>query len=467
MSDFPGPDVPTLPGGRQAPVLVGFSGGLDSTVLLHLLASSPAIRNGGLRAIHVHHGLQAEADAWAAHCAESCAALGIELLQVRVLVDRASGLGPEGASRAARRAAFAEVLRQDEVLALAHHRDDQAETLLLRALRASGPEGLAAMRPWRSFARGWLWRPLLETPRAALLVHARTHGLRWIEDASNADVALDRGFLRQRVMPLLRERWPSADAAFARAAALQSEAVGLLDEGDATALASVRTLDPQVLSVDALRALPSSRRARVLRCWVASLELPPLPAQGVARITSELLDAPADAESAFAWRTAVIRRWRGLLHAGPQRAPLPPDWSVAWSLDAPLTLPTGDRLELEFDRAVAAATVARFVAADSGLEECSRQKPLLRMPGRVHARRGGERIVLPGRAHSHALKHVLQDLGVPPWLRERLPLLSDADGRLLAAGDLAYSTDFDAWLRERRARLHWIEAGTSPGADQA
>ncbi len=459
MSDPSGLEVPTLPDGRRAAVLVGFSGGLDSTVLLHLLASSPTIRDGGLRAIHVHHGLQAQADAWAAHCAASCAELGIELVQARVVVDHAPGSGPEGAAREARHAAFAEALREGEVLALAHHRDDQAETFLLRALRASGPDGLAAMRPWRRFARGWLWRPLLETPRAALLAQAQAHGLRWIEDPSNADIALDRGFLRRRVMPLLRERWPSADAAFARAASLQAEAAGLLAEGDATALASARTLDPQVLSADVLRALPPSRRARVLRAWIASLRLPPLSARGVTRIASGLLDAPADAVPAFAWRTAVVRRWRGLLHAGPQRAPLPAGWSATWSLEAPLVLPTGDRLELAFaggdgvnrgfpSNAAAEGPSIRAAPAATG--------PLSAAWVRVHARSGGERIVLPGRTHSHALKHVLQELGVPPWDRERLPLLSDADGRLLAAGDLVYSAGFDGWLRERGARLHWI-----------
>ncbi len=455
-----------LPDARQAPVLAGFSGGLDSTVLLHLLAASPAIRQGGLRAIHVHHGLQPDADAWATHCAAFCAELGIGLMQVRVAVDRASGLGVEGAARDARLAAFADALREGEVLALAHHRDDQAETFLLRALRASGPDGLAAMRPWRAFGRGQLWRPLLQTPRASLLAYAREHGLRWIEDESNLDIALDRGFLRRRVLPLLRERWPQADAALARAAALQAEAVALLDAEDAAALASARTADPRVLSAAALHALPPARRARVLRGWIASLRLPPLPAQGVASIESDLLAAAADADARFEWNGAVVRRWSDLLHAGPRLTSLPAEWSVAWSLDAPLPLPTGDRLELEtpcrsdVSRELLPGAERQELATDVAPTSAS-----FDIDVRVHARRGGERIVLPGRTHSHTLKHVLQDLGVPPWERERLPLLSDAEGRLLAAGDLVYSAGFDAWLREHGARLHWIRAKTSLDAD--
>ena len=188
----------------QRPLLVGYSGGLDSTALLHLLAREPAHR--GLRAIHVHHGLQPEADAWADHCARTCAALGIGLEIVRVQVARDTGEGLEAAARRARMAAFAQALENDGVLALAHHRDDQAETFLLRALRASGSDGLGAMRPWRRFGPGWLWRPLLDLPRQALVDYARAHGLDWIEDPSNASDDHDRNYLRRRVLSLLRER---------------------------------------------------------------------------------------------------------------------------------------------------------------------------------------------------------------------------------------------------------------------
>ena len=150
----------------DSPILVGLSGGLDSTVLLHLLAHSP-LRANGLRAIHVHHGLHADADAWAAHCEALCAGFDIPLTVVRVEV-RDNGDGPEASARAARHAAFESELRDGEVIALAHHRDDQAETFLLRALRGSGADGLGAMRAWRAFSRGWLWRPLLAQPREAL-----------------------------------------------------------------------------------------------------------------------------------------------------------------------------------------------------------------------------------------------------------------------------------------------------------
>jgi tRNA(Ile)-lysidine synthase len=442
----PRPDIDLLPPGLAGrPVVVGFSGGLDSTVLLHLLASAPGVRAAGLRALHVHHGLHAQADAWLGQCRHACDALDIPLAVARVHVDETSPLGREGAAREARHAAFAQALRDGEVLALAHHLDDQAETFLLRALRASAPDGLAAMQPWRVFGPGWMWRPLLATPREALCAYARTQGLQWVEDDSNRDTAPDRNFLRHAVMPLLRDRWPRADAALARAAALQGEAAALLHAGDAAALAAIRTADPAVVRCDALLALPAPRRARVLRAWIASLRLPPLPAQGVARIETDLLHARADAGAAFAWSGVAVRRWQGLLHAGVPRQPLPPDWSARWTLDAPLPLPGGASLAVEGE----------------GIGARARASAPFVLPLRVHARRGGERITLPGRRHSHALKHVLQDLGVPPWERVDIPLVSDAAGTLLAAADLAYAAGFDAWLRDHDARLAWVPAGAA------
>ncbi|MGN6512292.1 MAG: tRNA lysidine(34) synthetase TilS [Lysobacteraceae bacterium] len=426
------------------PLLVGYSGGLDSTVLLHALAATPAVRVRGLRALHVHHGLHPDADAWAAHCERACAALGVPLAVARVHV---GGRG-EGPARDARHAAFAAHLRAGEVLALAHHRDDQAETFLLRALRCSGVDGLGAMRRWRPFAHAALWRPLLDVPRAALRDYATLHRLRWIEDPSNADTTPDRNFLRHAVLPLLRQRWPHTEAALARSAALQAEAAALLDAEDAALLAVADAGGGHTLDLRVLRAWPAARRARVLRRWLARLGLPPLPAHGLAAVERELLPARADADARFAWAGAELRKWRACLHADWRRPPLPAGWEAEWDGRAPLALPTGDRLAL-----------LPGPSRDDGSIACGFDPPL-----RAGARRGGERIRLPGRTHSHALKHVLQEQGVPPWTRERLPLLRDTAGRLLAAGDVACDAEFAGWLQVRGLRLAWMRDPPRPPA---
>jgi tRNA(Ile)-lysidine synthase len=413
-----------------APLCVGYSGGLDSTVLLHALAALPEVRARGLRAIHVHHGLHADADRWTAHCVDTCAALGVPLALDRVRVPADADEGPEAAARRARRAAYSHHLGDGEVLVLAHHQDDQAETFLLRALRGSGPDGLAAMRRWSALGDHRIWRPLLATPRSHLHAHAQAHGLRWLDDPSNADTAFDRNFLRNRVVPLLRERWPAVEAAFAQAARYCDDATVLLHDEDQRHLAEACTADSATLSRTVLRGLTAARRARVLRLWITRLGLPPLPAEGIARIEHEVLPARADARAMYAWEGTVVRSWRDLLHAGPRIPPPPADWHATWTGDSPLAIPGSGSLHLE--------GATHF------------QHPLI-----VGPRDGGERITLPGRSHSHALKHVLQDLGVPPWEREHLPVLRSIEGDVLAAGDLVYSAAFDTWLRQHGARLHW------------
>lgn len=425
--------IPPAEDHGTAPVLVGFSGGLDSTVLLHLLAGDDRIRRQGLRAAHVHHGLHPDADRWAEHCADVCASMGVAFECVHVDVDHAAGHGLEGAARHARHAVFADLLHEGEILALAHHRDDQAETFLMRALRASGTDGLAAMRPWRAFGAGWIWRPLLATPRATLEEIARTAQLRWVEDPSNADPAADRNFLRLDVLPLLRRRWPQVDAAFARSAELSAESVELLEQQDLWSLNRVREETGSGLSAEALRSLSPARRARVLRYWVARLGWPPLPSEGIARIEQDLLGEPSDRLPGFAWRDVEIRRWREGLYAIDHRHSLPRDWSQSWDGRAPLALPNGDRLAL--------------LGA-----------PAFPAPVIVHARRGGERIRLPDRDHHHPLKNILQEADVPPWDRERMPLLSTDDETLLAAGDSIASDIFEDWLLQHGARLEWTRS---------
>ena len=416
--------LPQAPG--DGPVAVAFSGGLDSTVLLHLFADDAAIRARGLRALHVDHGLHPDSAQWARACASACAALGVAFASRRVDV-RDTGDGLEAAARAARHRALLDWQHEGELIALAHHRDDQAETVLLRLLRGAG-DGLAAMRPLRAFGRGWLWRPLLALPRSELLRYARARGLAWIEDPSNASEGHDRNFLRHRVLPLIGERWPQAPAALARSAALLATQADLLAGEDRRRQALLQGLDPARLDLSGLMAQPPAWRDRLLRAWVRALDLPPLPGDATGTIQAELLAEREESRGEFRWAGAVIRRWRDGLFATRLRAPLPADWCADWDGRASLPLPGGGALALE--------PAAAFDA-----------------PVQVRARRGGERLTLPGRGHGSDLKQVLQDLGLPPWERARLPLVFAGDGELLAAGDVAISARLSAWLQGLPGRL--------------
>jgi tRNA(Ile)-lysidine synthase len=416
------------------PLAVAFSGGLDSTVLLHALAALPEARTRGLRALHVDHRLQAASSDWAAHCAATGAAMGIdvELLGVDVCP---AGDGLEAAARSARYAALLGALRDDESLVLAQHRDDQAETVLLRLLRGAGSAGLAAMAEHGLRAGARLWRPLLELPRRTLLVYAEHHHLDWIEDPSNRDLRHRRNHLRHRVLPALREQWPQAAAALATSARLLAEDAALIDAMAQGALADVRGLDPRTLSTPRLCALPSALQRHVVRRWLQECGLPSPPASILSRIGPELLGAATDGEPRLRWAGSAITRYRELLHCSRDADPVDATWERHWNGRLPLELPAG--------------------FGWLGLSPA----PLQHWAMTVRPRQGGERIRLPNRKRSSALKKVLQALAIPPWERRRLPLLFADDGELLAAGDLVLSGRMAAFLDEHACTLRWQPPG--------
>lgn len=454
MDAFPGTVLAPLHGRR---VLLGFSGGLDSTVLLHALAAQRG-QFASLRAIHVDHGLHADSARWCAHCEAACRALGVSIQTHRVEVV-ARGRGIEAAARDARLSAFGDVLEAGETLVLAQHRDDQAETVLLRLLRGAGSDGLGAMRSEREFGAGRIARPLLGTPRSLLHEYATRHGLRWIEDPSNADLRHDRNYLRHAILPALRARWPQADQALATSARLAAEDAALLAEEASRRLAAARLPgSPDALSVTALLELDGPWRARVLRAWLAAQGLPPAPARMHARIDAEMLSARRDALADIRWPGARLRRWRDALHADAPTDVDQTDWLRHWDGAGWLALPDGSRLGFE-------QAGGRAIDVESDAAGPATQAPLhADLHGdfgvlRVQPRQGGERMRLPGRRHHHRLKHLLQDSGLPPWRRDNLPLLFAGDGELLAAGDQLVGARLLDWSVAHACALRWRRAG--------
>ncbi|MBP6693247.1 MAG: tRNA lysidine(34) synthetase TilS, partial [Xanthomonadales bacterium] len=279
------------PGG----LLLALSGGPDSSALLHALAAEPLARARGLRALHVDHALHPDSADWARHAQAACADAGIALQVVPVDV-RARGTGLEAAARAARYAALRAAQREGELVLTAHHADDQAETLLWRLLRGAGPQGLAAMRPLRRFGRGWLARPWLALPRAAIRAYLDRHAITWIDDPANADPRHDRSFLRHAVLPLLQSRWPQAAGGLARSAAMLDHGARQLRADARRLLARWRGPDPATLRWAALVAATPVLRGAVLREWLLDLGLAPPGASALAAIERELLAARPDAK---------------------------------------------------------------------------------------------------------------------------------------------------------------------------
>ena len=302
------------------PLAVAFSGGMDSSVMLHAVAQCPAARARGLRAIHVDHGLHADSAKWAEHCREFVAALDVPLHIIAVRVDRAAGTGLEDAARRARHAAFAGELRTGEFLALAQHRGDQAETVLLKLLRGAGPEGLGAMRALRRLGSGYLWRPMLDLPRAALHDYAQVHDLRWIEDPSNAQTHLSRNFLRHEMLPRLETQWPQAEAALAHSARWLRATADYIAAQSVTALANLRGEEAATLDWRGWLALPDALRDPVLRRWLRECALDEPAHFHVAELERQLR-AANDRKPCVAFDNTELRRHRNWLHAARRCGP--------------------------------------------------------------------------------------------------------------------------------------------------
>ena len=412
---------------------VAYSGGADSTALLHALARILQARERGLRALHVDHGLHEDSERWSEHCGRFCNALDLSLEIVRVQVEHGRGEGLEAAARHARYAAFAENLRPGEWLMLAHHREDQIETVLLKLLRGAGPHGLAGMREQRSIGQGTLWRPLLNVSQTELREYVAAHGLAFIEDPSNADIRLSRNFLRAEILPRLHAHWPHATQSILHAADLCRETADHLDALTDSALQSLVRED-QTLDAAGWSALPDALRALVLERWLHARGLSAPTRTQLAELHRQVKDAREDHVPRVAWPGVEVRMWRGALHAMSPCVEAPEDWECTWHGE-PLPLPSGGTFALH--------------------NESGAPCPLaLEQPLQVRFRRGGERIKPAGDAHTRELRDLLQRAGIPPWQRAWIPLVLRGD-ELLAVADLWTSAEGQALFESIGARPRW------------
>lgn len=412
--------IPAVP---PSPVVwVGFSGGLDSTVLLHRLRNDPELTDCNVRAIHVHHGLQVEADAWARHCQTLCDVWNVRLHIARIrIADRTRNI--EQQAREARYAAFADTLAQGDTLALAHHADDVAETLLLRLMRGAGTDALANMQATGTRDGYRLWRPLLASPRSELMAYAVRQRLDWIEDSSNADSSFDRNFIRHEILPRLDARFPGVHSRLRRSAGLLSADAALLEPLINARFEDCRTAHG--LCLKTLMVQPEPMQAHVLRHWLMQAGRTPPGADAMPELLRQLAHHADDAATGFDGVDYRLRPWNGTLYLLGKSLPhTDQPFAQLWDGREPLQLPRGGSL------------------AWSGPVPFSVS---------VRYRSGGERIRLPGRSIHHSVKKLLSTR-LPPWQRDTLPFVYNDQNELLAVGDLLIS---DALSRASGSALDW------------
>lgn len=424
--------APVVPQGSS--LLLGLSGGVDSVVLLHLLAQLSPQFSWRLSALHVHHGISPLADSWAAFCTELCAKYAVPLQVEHVDIEPLRAMGIEAAARQLRHAALARL--SVDFITLAHHRDDQAETLLLQLLRGAGVRGASAMailQPRK--AKPALLRPLLNADRSELEAYAQQHELSWVEDDSNKDEGYPRNFLRHRVLPVLEQRFPAYRTTLARSASHFAEAAELLDElaaKDASA-----ALQGEHLSVAALRELSRARGKNLLRYFLAARGAPIPDSTRLAEMLRQLCEAGAGAQIRITWQGWQLRCYREQAYALPVTLPAA-DFSIVWQGEAEIKLPASHGI-LRFERVIGQGlSLARLKQGEVT----------------IRPRLGGESIRLDVARPQQSLRNMLPQTGIPPWQRELLPLLFCGAELALVPG-VAMSATHAADTHEEGVLVSW------------
>jgi tRNA(Ile)-lysidine synthase len=431
---------------RAETIYIAFSGGLDSTVLLHAVASQFPVDK--LRALHVNHGLSPNSDLWQDHCAQVANKLSVQLLTFAVDV-RPRGKGVEKAARDARYQIFEDILKSGDCLLMAHHQDDQAETILYRLLRGAGPAGLAGMPEKRTLGEGTLLRPFLEVTRGELFSTATEQGLSWIEDESNASPDFDRNYLRARVIPAIAERWPDYRQRFARAAENCRSSAVVLDLYGRRELAGLELRTEKVgSSIALLRFLETVRDSQlnILRAWVSEEKRAPCGHQILESVLDDLVLSRADACPVVRWEGGEFRRYRERLHLLPAEFSSCEDRGTDHQIIDSRNFGAGvlvDAFGLEL-RPASGGRALRIAASDRV---------------EIGVRKGGERCQPVGRAHSAPLKKLFQEYGLEPWLRDRVPLVF-VNGNLAAVAGLFLCEGFQCAEGETGWMPEWSPGGT-------
>ena len=397
--------------------LVGYSGGLDSHLLLHCLSKIVANFDGViLQAVHVNHQLQTQAEDWERHCQSTADQLKVSLQIERVNVDVHHSAGLEAAAREARYGVFKANLGENDVIFLAHHQDDQAETLLLRLMRGSGATGLSAMASSSHIETMRILRPLLGTSRAELEQYAEQHQLHWIEDPSNNDLRHDRNFIRREIIPLLNTRWPTAAGNIARSAELlriESQQLEVLLQPLYN-----EAVDDQ-LRIDSLylQSLPDVTQGQLIRYWLKRLNLPYPSQVNLQRIIDEVVGAPKDGKPLVRWGSVEVRRYEGRLYGMEAQISFDSQQVLPWTFSEPL-------------RVDGLGCVTAEKAQGCGLRLPEGNHELVT----VKFRQGGEKCRLFLKGKNRPLKKLMHEYHIPPWLRDRTPLIYYGDQLVAVVG---------------------------------
>lgn len=398
-------------------VYVAFSGGVDSHVLLDLTVSIKRLRNK-LTALYVHHGIQKQADEWEAHCRQVSRSMNVNFRSVHVDGLKKNKESPEESARKARYQAFKSVLSSDDVILLAQHREDQLETVLIQLFRGAGIAGLSAMPSSIRCGKGLLIRPLLTVSKQSIVDYAASKRLHWIQDPSNLSNDFDRNFLRNQVIPIIKQRWPSVDKTVSRSAGHCASSLQTINEHVEKLFLDCYVPEYKLLNIPRLQSFKTNEINLVIRRWINDFNLPMPNDKFIQQTIKTVIQANPSANPELIYGDYVISRHQDKLCCYLNQKNTLVDQEYIWRNDQSFIL-------LDDKRKLAKVT------ADAGgiLEQTWLESTVT-----VSYRQGGEKIQLPGRMHHTSLKKLFQERGVPPWQRQSIPLIYFNE-ELAAVGD--------------------------------
>jgi tRNA(Ile)-lysidine synthase len=415
-------------------IIIAFSGGADSHVLLHLCSVlQQQYSYISFMSVHIDHGLQASSIEWSSHCEKVSSDLGVKFCTKAVNAIDENGEGPEQAARHARYGALRTYMDSKTVLLTAQHQDDQAETLLLQLLRGAGVNGLASMPRTASFGDGLIGRPFLAVSKQEIIAYAEQYKLDWIEDPSNKDVSLSRNFLRQEVIPLIQQKWPAFSKTTARTASHCSEVMLLLSD-----YVSPHFQDENAgeLELKPIRCLSSEKQRLVIREWLTRNDVR-LPSQKVLNQMQAIIQDPAIKSSLIEWGGYQLRLFNNIFYLLNQTE------------EAILLDTTWDGEHVDLPNNLGQLGIKPVVGF--GVNKALWDKSKVRIGPRL----GGEKIKLPGRSGTKSLKKLLNESSIFPWVRASLPLIFIND-ELVAVADLWVAEAFLAKGDEEGYEIEWL-----------
>ncbi len=396
-------------------VWVAFSGGIDSSVLLHALIKIKSRLTNRIGAIHVNHKLNKDSDEWQTHCKNICRDNDIEFKAYEVAEKPEKNESIEAWARSIRYQAFSEVCCDDDLVLTAQHQDDQAETILLQLLRGAGPKGLSAMPKLMHKHNYYLGRPFLAFEKYELEAYAKNNNIQWVNDTSNVDTRFDRNYLRNSIFPSIKKRWPAAVKTLNRSSVHIGELVDQLNQKTQIDLNSIISSDCDVINIDGLKKFSYSEQKHLIRTWIDNNNYI-LPSEAILeQILKNVINCEEDKMPLVRWQNVDVRRYKNKLYIMESLGEInnfETDWNIMNSI------------ELDYGSLTASLEIGKGI----------KTQLINNNNVQIKFRKGGETIRPFKRNNKHELKKLLQEAEVLPWVRDKIPLIYINNELVLVSG---------------------------------